>query len=208
MLEEIDKIEILEEICSILFKNTDPNTLSDPKIQDIVGGQIANIQNGINSLFLVRMSEGKRKQVINELGRIERAGKEFGKSLIDASDETYTHLMMAIKEGYPKARADRILSMGGISITLSMWTKQVLDMFIEQKESLEVRRGGPPQKIEKLFAVRLCFLLFDKYRPGEASTYEGGDFNRFCELMYEVATDTSEPNMLPWIKRFFKLDWH
>ncbi len=89
-----------------------------------------------------------------------------------------------------------------------MWTKQVLDLVIEQKESPEVKRGGRPKKTEKLFAVRLCFQLFDRYRPGEASTYEGGDFNRFCELMYEVATDTSEPHMLRSIKQFFKLGWH
>ena len=89
-----------------------------------------------------------------------------------------------------------------------MWAKQVLDLLIEWKESPEVKLGGRPPQTEKLLAVRLCFLLFDKYRPGEASAYGDGDFNRFCELMYEVATDTSEPHMLRSIKQFFKLGWH
>jgi len=208
MPEEIDKIEILEEICSILFKKMDPNTPSDPDNQDIVGGQIAIILNGIKLQSLVRMTEGKRRQLTDELGRIERAGQEFGKSLIEASDETNTHLMIAIKEKFPKAKADHLILIGKRSVALSIWAKQVLDLLIVWKESPEVKRGGPPKKTEKLFAVRLCFQLFDRYRPGEASAYEGGDFNRFCELMYEVATDTSEPHMLRSIKQFFKLGWH
>ena len=39
--------------------------------------------------------------------------------------------------------------------------------------------------------VRDCLRLFETYRPGEASTTEGGDFRGFVSLIYEMATGQS-----------------
>lgn len=48
--------------------------------------------------------------------------------------------------------------------------------------------GGKPEDHAKHWLVIRCFDIFETYRPGIASTTDGGPFHTFVSIVYELAT--------------------
>ena len=78
----------------------------------------------------------------------------------------------------------------------------------QESQNLEIGTGKsafyPESDHAQNELVRDCLRLFEIYRPGEASTTEGGDFRVFTSRLYEIATGKPEVNMIRRVRRVLK----
>ena len=116
-------------------------------------------------------------------------------SLLKTLDALHNQTVAALKVRiHPPQRANRFFSdLRDLLPELSSATQTLLSDLPDKAEKKEGTELWPDSLKSQL--VWDCFEIFEKYRPGEASTTTGGDFRDFVSRVFEITTGKRDADL-------------
>jgi len=191
LISEADFNDFFHQAVDLLLKDSrkDPSALEAREEAEYL---LVEILVGVGKQNALGLSDGKRKEVTRELQDIQRCASDLVDALDSLGLSTLMRLSHGIEEYYSESEKPSDVK----------FRERCQDLAKIAKKLIPGSPGpGRPFAQDKFFSVMLLYEIFDRYRPGQASTYDDGDFKRFCEMLYEAMTGEREPNLTRSIKR-------
>jgi hypothetical protein len=190
------RMEFLEEAVSILLKGH-VGDMSNFEAIERIGRDIEWGGRMIMEQYHLRQTDGVLKRTNDELKRIASSAKELATAICEASPETFARLVLIRLE---KSERDY-----GAADFFAFAEKCASLYHMADKRIVENKYTGRPRATHQLLSVLFLCEIFEKHRPGEATTYDDGDFAQFCEVMFQMYSKEREPDLSRAIKNAVKV---